>query len=809
MEEHEMQAINTESEAALDTIKTYVVLQDGQICPENSDPKAEPKQVVAYLHAVEGTSPSIVSKVRESIPITVPDYFFDFHRHENLSQITEELEDNKNIFLAKWTRKALQAKDVWLRENRLRYRKTPFNVDNANPVASQLDHERYDHVSEPYRSYNPLLEYEEKDQEKTKDADDDRPTTAGSVGTSHAPVPTATGNEATKGPQGDVESRDDDLERAQRPSTAGTGDAGSEATSLPRKSRTAVAPPQKIMVHAANECISLHHELLNGKLHCFILFDPPRRHSITRVRYNLLRGGSRDETSDAVDSFREDDSDFERFISILPSNLPSTSVDHSSILDAITAAIVRLVLNDQAKFLAALSSALDEIELTMERGIDVPQSWRDYPPRWRTHLFHQMESIEYLKGVLKRENALSSASKRLKVMTQRVEGTYQVLMSAMSILESEKAIEQAEVVTRLTNLAFLFIPPTFVAGVFGMNINEFENKLTWWIWVAITVGITAFAYIVRYRQRLTTAVRHAPSTVRALRWDMLVAQLRRWTQVIRSAKWLAEFVLWVLVAMILVFGRDHIPIHTARLGLDVTLLALMALKGPLPFSRHPFLQLSRVSLAITAVFFAGVGVALWRVIDYPSIDWVTTCGIVYGAIVVPAFFTPLWWFVSTKALLSGQRGPSDDRPLITGFSRWQNVVARLLELALYPVLGVALWKLFTDPMPVEVNTGVACGVGVATTALGWAYNLIQRYRRGDSLGDDHVQTVDTNVSRVVANMGLMMIVAGLVFYLSFPYADELENLSSDSLFIPFGMGFYVALKHAWAAHVGNIRSAYF
>jgi len=56
-------------------------------------------------------------------------------------------------------------------------------------------------------------------------------------------------------------------------------------------------------------------------------------------------------------------------------------------------------------------------------------------------------------------------------MMQRVKGTYQAFMSAMSILENERAIAQAEVVTRLTNLAFFFIPLSFVAGVFGMNIT--------------------------------------------------------------------------------------------------------------------------------------------------------------------------------------------------------------------------------------------------------------------------------------------------------------------------------------------------
>lgn len=51
------------------------------------------------------------------------------------------------------------------------------------------------------------------------------------------------------------------------------------------------------------------------------------------------------------------------------------------------------------------------------------------------------------------------------------ESTFTALMATMSIVESGKAIAQAEQVTRLTQLAFFFIPLTFVAGIFGMNLK--------------------------------------------------------------------------------------------------------------------------------------------------------------------------------------------------------------------------------------------------------------------------------------------------------------------------------------------------
>lgn len=53
----------------------------------------------------------------------------------------------------------------------------------------------------------------------------------------------------------------------------------------------------------------------------------------------------------------------------------------------------------------------------------------------------------------------------------RLDTTFSSIMSTMSIIESQKAISQAEGVAKLTSLAFFYIPLTFVAGIFGMNLT--------------------------------------------------------------------------------------------------------------------------------------------------------------------------------------------------------------------------------------------------------------------------------------------------------------------------------------------------
>lgn len=54
---------------------------------------------------------------------------------------------------------------------------------------------------------------------------------------------------------------------------------------------------------------------------------------------------------------------------------------------------------------------------------------------------------------------------------QRSEKTTHGLMAATSIIESQKAVQQGHEVQKLTELAFVFIPMSFVASYFGVEIK--------------------------------------------------------------------------------------------------------------------------------------------------------------------------------------------------------------------------------------------------------------------------------------------------------------------------------------------------
>ena len=164
-------------------------------------------------------------------------------------------------------------------------------------------------------------------------------------------------------------------------------------------------------------------------------------------------------------------------------------------------------------------------------------------------------------------------------------------MSSMSIVESERAIAEAEVVSKLTHLALFFIPLSLVAGLFGMNINvscwdicdplpgprrrfvydgsantctaymhsastniqtaqEFEDKLTWWYWMLGSVVASVTTYAMLYRAELLSWMRMLPSTARGLSIQCLNRLAVRWLSIVNS---IAES-LPVAIVLLLFFG---------------------------------------------------------------------------------------------------------------------------------------------------------------------------------------------------------------------------------------------------------------
>ncbi|KAK8241513.1 hypothetical protein HDK77DRAFT_256921 [Phyllosticta capitalensis] len=100
---------------------------------------------------------------------------------------------------------------------------------------------------------------------------------------------------------------------------------------------------------------------------------------------------------------------------------------------------------------------------------------------WRAYLHARVDFNLQLTGIIKAatnpgdkaEQDLRSAHSRLEIRAEGAlrhsESTFNASIGTISFVESTKAIQTGEQVKKLTQLAFCFIPLSFVCGIFGMN----------------------------------------------------------------------------------------------------------------------------------------------------------------------------------------------------------------------------------------------------------------------------------------------------------------------------------------------------
>ncbi|KGO68285.1 Mg2+ transporter protein, CorA-like/Zinc transport protein ZntB [Penicillium italicum] len=95
---------------------------------------------------------------------------------------------------------------------------------------------------------------------------------------------------------------------------------------------------------------------------------------------------------------------------------------------------------------------------------------------------------------------------RATSLTNRIKSESEWLMHKAMLNESQRAFYQGYNMTRITFLAFLFIPLSFTASVFGMNVIELANddgpKLSIWYWVVVSIVVFAAGLLAWYWDKI-------------------------------------------------------------------------------------------------------------------------------------------------------------------------------------------------------------------------------------------------------------------------------------------------------------------
>jgi hypothetical protein len=93
------------------------------------------------------------------------------------------------------------------------------------------------------------------------------------------------------------------------------------------------------------------------------------------------------------------------------------------------------------------------------------------------------------------------------------------LLSEMQIVDSRRSIVEAESISKLTELAFVFIPLSFVASLFSMQIHELDGGVPLYKFVLVAIGFVLVAYAVRLSIRSSRLIDYRTDVMHRIRKD--------------------------------------------------------------------------------------------------------------------------------------------------------------------------------------------------------------------------------------------------------------------------------------------------
>ncbi|KAJ4337867.1 hypothetical protein N0V87_004423 [Didymella glomerata] len=166
----------------------------------------------------------------------------------------------------------------------------------------------------------------------------------------------------------------------------------------------------------------------------------------------------------------------------------------------------------------------------------------------------------------------------LRACMKLIDRSSRSLLAEMQIVDSRRSIAEAESVSKLTELAFVFIPLSFVASLFSMQIHELDGGVPAYTFVIIAIGFVFAAYVVCL----------------SIRSSRLIEQKNRMVQKMRDESHLQH--------------NDQIPTHTFVLwaGRSIGFSMFKSIKETVSFIT-PFILV----LAFLAVILSPI-VLLWQ-----------------------------------------------------------------------------------------------------------------------------------------------------------------------------------------------------
>jgi hypothetical protein len=174
---------------------------------------------------------------------------------------------------------------------------------------------------------------------------------------------------------------------------------------------------------------------------------------------------------------------------------------------------LRIVAAEWVKYVAVMYHCIKQYEYQHDRLPELDQFNKDLRELqgWRRRsmislgkirsILRMLKSNEVVKGIKEQElgeiiEDFELIGLKLEDAGRRLENMLPVVMTLVQIADARRSFAETADISRLTVLALVFVPLTFVASLFSMNTETMPGSKDFWVYFAVAVPVTLLVILV-------------------------------------------------------------------------------------------------------------------------------------------------------------------------------------------------------------------------------------------------------------------------------------------------------------------------
>lgn len=188
-------------------------------------------------------------------------------------------------------------------------------------------------------------------------------------------------------------------------------------------------------------------------------------------------------------------------------------------LQALSYYPLKIVAAEWVKYVAVMHHCIKQFEYQNKSLPELEQFNRDLSElqAWGRRTFFSQSKVEALLRLLRSPNFRRSRRReseesdyqleclaedlelilhKIQDAGRRLENTLPIVMTSVQIADTRRTYAEQADIKRLTVLALIFVPLTFIASLFSMNTENMPGSKNFWVYFAVAIPVTLLVVLI-------------------------------------------------------------------------------------------------------------------------------------------------------------------------------------------------------------------------------------------------------------------------------------------------------------------------